>query len=148
MIKTIVEKQWKGKEIKIQAKKVISDSVFEIGLVVEGEAKLLAAKDTGYLAASINTQASDGDGTEPESPSKYGTGVIQDGAGPLSKIAKPDESSQAYVGTNVDYGPHVEFGTIRQNAQPFLRPALALAKGQALTIVNINGKMQFKEYLQ
>ncbi len=29
----------------------------------------------------------------------------------------------AYVGTNVRYGPYVEFGTSRQKAQPFLRPA-------------------------
>lgn len=27
------------------------------------------------------------------------------------------------VGTNVEYGPHVELGTSRQKAQPFLRPA-------------------------
>ncbi len=31
--------------------------------------------------------------------------------------------SAAYVGTNVEYGPYVEFGTSRQKAQPFLRPA-------------------------
>lgn len=29
----------------------------------------------------------------------------------------------AEVGTNVEYAPHVEFGTKRQNAQPFLYPA-------------------------
>ena len=28
-----------------------------------------------------------------------------------------------YIGTNVDYAPHVELGTSRQKAQPFLRPA-------------------------
>lgn len=28
------------------------------------------------------------------------------------------------VGTDVDYAPHVEFGTSRMRAQPFLRPAL------------------------
>lgn len=28
-----------------------------------------------------------------------------------------------YVGTNVEYAPHVELGTRRQDAQPFLRPA-------------------------
>jgi HK97 gp10 family phage protein len=30
----------------------------------------------------------------------------------------------AEVGTNVDYAAHVEFGTVRQKAQPYLRPAL------------------------
>lgn len=28
-----------------------------------------------------------------------------------------------YIGTNVEYAPYVEFGTSRQKAQPFLRPA-------------------------
>lgn len=28
-----------------------------------------------------------------------------------------------YIGTNVEYAPHVELGTSRQKAQPFLRPA-------------------------
>ena len=28
-----------------------------------------------------------------------------------------------YIGTNVEYAPHVELGTSRQRAQPFLRPA-------------------------
>lgn len=31
--------------------------------------------------------------------------------------------SAVYIGTNVEYAPHVELGTSRQRAQPFLRPA-------------------------
>lgn len=31
------------------------------------------------------------------------------------------------VGTNVEYAPHVEFGTKYQEAQPFLRPAIQAA---------------------
>lgn len=35
-----------------------------------------------------------------------------------------DESGEAaYIGTNVEYGPYVELGTVKQNAQPFLHPA-------------------------
>jgi HK97 gp10 family phage protein len=30
----------------------------------------------------------------------------------------------AIVGTNVEYAPYVEYGTRRQSAQPYLRPAL------------------------
>ena len=30
----------------------------------------------------------------------------------------------AIVDSNVEYAPHVEYGTSRQRAQPFLRPAL------------------------
>ena len=31
---------------------------------------------------------------------------------------------EAEVGTNVEYAPSVEFGTSKQKAQPFIRPAL------------------------
>lgn len=30
---------------------------------------------------------------------------------------------EAYIGTNVEYAPHVELGTRHMDAQPFLRPA-------------------------
>lgn len=30
----------------------------------------------------------------------------------------------AYIGTNVEYAPHVEYGTKRMKAQPYLRPAI------------------------
>jgi HK97 gp10 family phage protein len=36
------------------------------------------------------------------------------------------------IGTNVEYAPHVEFGTIHQSAQPFLRPAFDEKKVEAL----------------
>ena len=35
----------------------------------------------------------------------------------------------AYVGTSTEYAPWVEFGTRRQQAQPYLRPALNKNKG-------------------
>lgn len=151
MIKTTIDKQWHGDEVKVQCKKVTYDSIFAIGLAVEGQAKLLAAKKSGYLAASITTQSGTGEGTEPGNPSEYGSGIAEDGDGYSSAemtIQVPDDENQVYVGTPLEYAPHVEFGTVRQDAQPYLRPSLALARGQALTIVKVNGKMQFKEYLQ
>lgn len=36
----------------------------------------------------------------------------------------------ATVGTNVEYAPHVELGTRKQPAQPYLRPALEAAGGR------------------
>lgn len=39
-----------------------------------------------------------------------------------------DETS-AYIGTNVEYAEHVELGTSRQKAQPYLRPAAADHEG-------------------
>ena len=31
----------------------------------------------------------------------------------------------AYVGTNVEYAPYVEYGTYKQKAQPYIKPAVA-----------------------
>lgn len=39
---------------------------------------------------------------------------------------KVDDAEQAvYIGTNVDYAPYVELGTVKMDAQPFLKPAAA-----------------------
>lgn len=37
-------------------------------------------------------------------------------------------NNDAYIGTSIEYAPYVEYGTSRQKAQPFLRPA---AEGHA-----------------
>lgn len=159
--KTEIKTQWHGKEVKIRGKEVIGKSIYEVGLVVEGQAKLLAPKRYGYLAASITTQASDGTGTKPEDPNKYSSMVS---ANILNKKAEyksarkqysewemyiqaPKEPLEVYVGTPLEYGTYQEFGTGRMSAQPYLRPALELAKGHVLTIVKLNSKMHFKEYL-
>lgn len=139
---------WKGQEVKIKGKKIVNKSAFEIGLVVEGQAKLLCAVNYGYLAASITTQ-SDTKGTELENPSKYAKEVPPPNhqVSSFKKIEKPNSDNEVLVGSAVDYGPYIEFGTVRSNAQPFLRPSLDLAKGKALTIVTINGKQEFGDYL-
>ena len=31
---------------------------------------------------------------------------------------------EAYVGTNVEYAPYVELGTVKMHARPYLRPAI------------------------
>ena len=36
-----------------------------------------------------------------------------------------EEEPAAYVGTNVEYAPYQELGTIHMAAQPFLKPAVA-----------------------
>ena len=40
-----------------------------------------------------------------------------------NSITHETDDDAAYIGTNVEYAPPVEFGTIHQSAQPFLRPA-------------------------
>jgi HK97 gp10 family phage protein len=40
-----------------------------------------------------------------------------------NSITHKVDGKEVYIGTNVEYAPHVEYGTIKQQAQPFLRPA-------------------------
>lgn len=39
----------------------------------------------------------------------------------ITHVTRPDDNA-VYIGTNVEYGQYVEYGTLRQKAQPFLRP--------------------------
>lgn len=67
---------------------------------VERAAKRLCPVDTGRLRSSITR----------------------------GEIARDGNDLVATIGTNVEYARHVEFGTSRQRAQPYLRPALDAAK--------------------
>lgn len=52
----------------------------------------------------------------------------------ISHEAVPDEGA-VYIGTNVEYAPYQEFGTIHQKGTPFLRPALDNHLGEYEQIV-------------
>lgn len=49
-----------------------------------------------------------------------------------TEVETSGATAQARVGTNVEYAPHVEFGTSSQRAQPYLRPAYDENKGAAV----------------
>jgi hypothetical protein len=147
MSATVINK-WNGDEVKLLGKKVIEKSIYDIGLVVEGQAKELAPKNFGYLAASITTQSKT-DGTSPDSPSEWARKKIgKDPSLNLKAINKPNNSNDVYVGTAVNYAPYMEFGTLRTDSQAFLRPALRLAMGETLQIVQKESKYYFKDYLK
>lgn len=42
-----------------------------------------------------------------------------------NSITHTHDKNTAYVGTNVEYAPYVEMGTVNTRAQPYLKPALA-----------------------
>lgn len=46
-----------------------------------------------------------------------------------NSIAHEVEKKEARVGTNVEYAPFVELGTVKMAAQPYLNPALEANKG-------------------
>jgi len=165
-MKYSVTTKWDGERVKELGKKVVGKSSFEIGLIVEGHAKLLVNNVTGRLAASITTQSKD-DGTLPEAKA-LASDIID----------KPKAEGETLVGTPVDYAPDVEFGTAPHtirikdakvlsngevffgeevhhpgtNANPFLRVALASTQGQSATIVTkiVDGKSKeyFKDYIK
>lgn len=145
---TSITSVWNGEIVKSQMKKAVGDSLFKVALIVESYAKKLCARRYGYLAASINTQTKS-EGTKVEDPGKYRKETPPPYHNVLSfkEIAKPTEDNMAYVGTHVDYNYHVEYGTVKMDAQPFLRPALEYAKGEVLDIVKIGSKSYLKDYL-
>jgi HK97 gp10 family phage protein len=52
--------------------------------------------------------------------------------------------AQGYVGTNVEYAPHVEFGTVKSAAQPYFEPAYLEGKKQANRVFNAAVKRAIK----
>lgn len=128
---------WHGQKVMNRGRRVVGLSAYEVGLVVQGHAVELAPVKTGYLRGSIVTQSA-GKGTTTRS--------ARDGRR-AAGIAGPRDDREVLVGTSVDYGPPVEFGALTRPSQPFLRPALALARGDVLIIVQRNSKLVFAEFL-
>jgi hypothetical protein len=141
---TTIKSTWNGHDVKIKGRKVINKTRWECGLIVEGQAKLLAAVMFGYMAASITTQQDD-KGTDTEDPSKYGerSDWANSKVEGFHKIEKPKEDNVTLVGTPVAYAPYQEF-----LYRPFLRPSLDMAKGKTLTLGLVNGRIEFREYLK
>lgn len=132
-----VQMIWNGDEVKRRAEILATKSPFEIGLVVEGDAKMLCPVDTGRLKGSITVASGDGKRTSPRGNGNISTDFIR----------APSDKFETFVGTPVEYGPYMEYGTIRTSAQPFLRPALDMARGRATAIVQVGAKREFAEYL-
>lgn len=87
-------------------KAAVVRGVQKAALKVEGDAKMITPVDTGALRDSIST-------TGKSTPS----------------------GAEASVGTTVEYAPHIEFGTSKSKAQPYLHPALQRNKQTATKIV-------------
>ena len=136
MVDTKVEKTWNGKIVKIKGKKVIGKSIWELGLIIEGNAKLLSPVLTGRLAGSYTVQLPER-GNAPKFPATQ-----------ADVIAKPTNPMHGYVGTAVDYAIPVEFGAMGRAAQPALRPALDLARGKKLTVIRQQASYEFRDYLK
>lgn len=82
-------------QIKKEAAEAILRGLEACGLKAEGYAKKLCPVDTGNLRNSITHDTAEESGDLVE-----------------------------YIGTNVEYAPYVELGTLRTKAQPFIKPAV------------------------
>lgn len=136
-VKDIVVATWNGEDVKKRSDALARLSPFEIGLIVQGQAKLLAPVDTGRLRGSITTASGTGQKTSPSGEGAVGTDVL----------TPPTDPRETFVGTPVKYGPYQEYGTRATRAQPFLRPALDYARGQAPRIVEAGARKEFAEYM-
>ena len=92
------------KKIGVTAKNDIEQALVNSALIVERDAKIKAPVDTGLMRSAI-THSLGNEGTN----------------NPYTEVISPTE-----------YSKHVEFGTSKQAAQPFLYPALVENKSKIL----------------
>lgn len=52
-----------------------------------------------------------------------------------NSISHDVKEKTAYIGTNVEYAPYVELGTVNTKAQPFLKPAIQDHVSQYIAMV-------------
>lgn len=97
-----------------------------VGLAAEGYAKRLCAVDTGRLRNSITHTTGTGNGGLPDPPARPEDSMLKG----------TPEKDTVYIGTNVEYAPYVELGTVRTPAQPFLRPAATNHTEQYKSIID------------
>ena len=104
--------------------KAVFTGLEAVGFMLESHAKRLVPVDTGRLRGSITyaTQRKTGQVTAP----------AQSG----DEVSRPTDEHTLHVGTNVEYAPHVEYGTVRSQAQPYLRPAIDNNHKQAAELMN------------
>jgi HK97 gp10 family phage protein len=100
----------------------VEDTVVQVCLQIQQNAKALAPVDTSFLQSSIYTSTKDGD--------TYGAGFGDPpgDATTLEDIGPPPDSGTGYVAVAASYGIYQEFGTRKMGAQPYLIPALEMEK--------------------
>jgi hypothetical protein len=158
------KKSWKGDEVILAARNTTQKSNYEIGMMIEADAKMNCPSNDGILRGSI---------------------TVSDIGHQVEDFPKA-EQDEAFVGTVVDYAPDVEYGSgphktnvgsqqfidkmttwclrkgiknpwpiikhIRKfgtEPQPFMRPALDRMDGSVVIDVYLkNGKVEFKDYIK
>ena len=119
----MTEKRLKYGDPKKAVKLALHPSSLNIGVAIASQAKLLAPVDHGQLRNSISVSTlketkllNDGKFSPKTSPMEYAEELDTQGL----------KENEAYVGSNSDHAIHLEYGTIKMVAQPFLRPSAEL----------------------
>ena len=109
------------REVERATEKAMKKAARMIGGSISGHAVELCPVDTGLLHNSI-TFALGGDA--PDKSVYYDDNMEQmgeyDGTAPMDD----DHEITVYIGTNVQYAPYNELGTVRMDARPVIRPAM------------------------
>lgn len=113
--------------------KAVSDALFVSGKVVEGEAKKSIQNQS---AGSMVTRYRSGGGSynhiasSPDNAPNTDTGAL------VRSITTEVVRSDVFVASGLEYAPHLEFGTSKMQARPFLNPALEKNRRQISKIVS------------
>lgn len=104
--------KWTDKVQAADFEQIAKRALTKIGAMLEDAAVALCPVRTGRLRGSITYAVQD-----------YQDGVRSE-ARQSDAVSRPRSSYICHVGTNVEYAPYVEYGTIYHGAQPYLRPAM------------------------
>jgi HK97 gp10 family phage protein len=115
------------KQVVAAVKNATVKALTESAIIVQDAAKSHASGsvDTGNLLGSISRSV-DGGAVQGISPPANKDGGVHVSA-----------KGEAVVGTNVHYGPYIEYGTYKMAAQSFMRPAMDESKDK------VKQKMEF-----
>jgi hypothetical protein len=83
-----------------------------------------SAEDLRQTARDLLDEPRAGAPSRPGEPPRRDSGRLRDGL----FVRTSHDGLSAQVGTDLDYGFHLEFGTQAMSARPWLHPAIELAK--------------------
>ena len=109
------------KQILARMKTKRDQALVIVGRQAIGFVKPLVPVDSGFLRSSITFATTMKSSAKPRVPAKAKRAGITEAA---EKIGSPEEIGHVVIGTNVHYAPHIEYGTVKTSAQPFLRPGI------------------------
>ena len=110
--------KWTDKVQREDFDRMVKRGLTAVGAKLVGEAMVRAHESvrTGRLRGSLTwSTQKDKDEVKPDL-----SGIKH----PEDHVSRPRDKYTCYIGTNVEYAQHVEYGTRISRAKPYLRPAI------------------------